>query len=115
MLAALTTAREADGDYVWTVNEPQARSTGIDEATIQAIRTRHAPQGLAPEDTSIVQFTQELLRQHRVADATFQTVQQRLGDAGVVDLLLLIGYHWSLSHALSALEAEPGVPSTLSK
>ncbi len=51
----------------------------------------------------------------RLADATFRTVQQRLGDAGVVDLLLLIGYYWSVSHALSALEAEPGVPSTLSK
>ncbi len=77
VLAALTSAREADGDYVWTVNEPQARSTGIDEATIQAIRARHAPQGLASEDASIVQFTQELLRQHRVADARFRRTMPR--------------------------------------
>jgi hypothetical protein len=39
----------------------------------------------------IVQFIEELLRQHRVFDATFQMVQQRLGDPGVVDLLMLIG------------------------
>ena len=113
VLAVLATAREADGDYVWTVNQPQARSAGIDEATISAIRERRAPQGLAPGDAVIVQFTLELLRQHRITDATFQAVQNRLGDAGVVDLLILIGYYASLSHSLSALEVMPPVPSAL--
>ena len=107
MLAVLATAREFDGDYVWTANLPQARNAGVDEVTIQAIRERCAPQGLAPEDAVIVQFTLELLRQHRITDATFQAVQQKLGDAGVIDLLILIGYYGSLSHALSALEVMP--------
>ena len=115
VLAALTAAREADGDYVWTVNEPQARSAGVSQDVIDAIRERRTPQGLAPEDASTVQFATELLQQHRVSDATFRAVQQRLGDAGVVDLLILIGYYSSLAHALSALQAEPGRPSTLSR
>src|SRR5215471_9700531 len=113
MLAVLATAREFDGDYVWTANLPQARDAGVDEATIQAIRERRAPQGLVPEDALIVQFTLELLRQHRITDATFQAVQQKLGDAGVIDLLILIGYYGSLSHSLSALEVMPPVPSAL--
>ena len=85
----------------------------MDEVTIQAMRECRAPQGLAPEDAIIVQFTLELLRQHRITDATYQAVQQRLGDAGVIDLLLLIGYYGSLSHALSALEVMPPIPSAL--
>jgi 4-carboxymuconolactone decarboxylase len=113
MLAVLATAREFDGDYVWTANLPQARNAGVDEATIQAIRERRAPQGLALEDALIVQFTLELLRQHRITDTTYQVVQQRLGDAGVIDLLVLIGYYGSLSHTLSALEVMPPVPSAL--
>jgi len=113
MLAVLATAREFNGDYVWTANLPQARNAGVDEATIQAMRERRVPQGLAPEDALIVQFTQELLRQHRITDATFQAVQQKLGDAGVIDLLILIGYYGSLSHALSALEIMPPIPSAL--
>jgi 4-carboxymuconolactone decarboxylase len=112
-LAVLATARENEGDYVWTANLPQARNAGVDEATISAIRERRAPQGLTPEDALIVQFTLELLRQHRITDATFQAVQQRLGDAGVIDLLYLIGYYGSLSHTLSALEVMPPVPSAL--
>ena len=116
-LALLTAAREAEGDYVWAMNQPQARSAGLGEDIINAIRERRAPEGLAPEDASIVQFTLELLRQHRIADATFQAVQHRLGDAGVIDLLLLIGYYYSLAHTLGALEVgpPPGVPSTLSR
>lgn len=113
-LAVLTTVREIDGDYVWTVNQPQAKSAGLDDQIIGAIRERRAPQGLAPEDGIIVQFTQELLRQHRISDATFQTVQQRLGDPGIVDLLMLIGYYHGLSHTLSALDVMPETPSALS-
>ena len=69
------------------------------------------------EDATIVQFTLELLKQHRVSDATFRSAQEKLGDPGVVDLIIFIGYYYSLSHALSALEVElePGVTSTLSK
>jgi 4-carboxymuconolactone decarboxylase len=113
MLAVLATVRENEGDYVWTANLPQARNAGVDEATIQAVRERRAPQGLAPEDALIVQFTLELLRQHRITDATYQAVQHRLGDAGVIDLLILIGYYGSLSHTLSALEVMPPGPSAL--
>ena len=113
VLAVLATARENDGDYVWTANLPQARHAGVDEATIQAMRERRAPPCLAPEDALIVQFTQELLRQHRITDATFQAVQQSLGDAGVIDLLILIGYYGGLSHTLSALEVMPPGPSAL--
>ena len=114
-LAVLAATREIDGDYVWTVNQPQAKAAGLDESIISAIRERRAPQALPPEDAAIVQFTQELLRQHRIADETFKAVQQRLGDAGVVDLLVLIGYYHSLSHTLSALEVMPEGGSVLTK
>ena len=116
VLAILTTARESKGHYVWTVNEPQALSAGVEQDTIDAIREGRALQVLDADDTSIVRFTLELLQQHRISDETFRAVQQRLGDSGVVDLVILIGYYLSLSHALSALEVDSpaGVSSTLS-
>ena len=112
-LAVLAAPWEIDGDYVWTVNQRQAKAAGLNEEIITAIRERRAPPALAPEDAIIVQFTQELLRQHRISDATFKAVQRRLGEAGVVDLLLLIGYYHSLSHTLSALEVMPEAGSVL--
>src|SRR5512132_2281160 len=89
----------------------RSRRRGLNKEIITAIRERRAPPGLAPEDAVIVQFTQELLRQHRISDATFKAVQHRLGEAGVVDLLILIGYYHSLSHTMSALEVMAEVGS----
>ena len=117
-LAALTTAREADGDYVWTANERQASNVGLEEEIINAIRERRAQETLSPEDAAIVRFTQELLQGHRISESSFIAVQEALGDVGVVDLLVLIDYYHALSHALSALEVvdlADGVVSTLRK
>ena len=113
----LTAARECDGDYVWTMNERQARSAGVEEGIIDAIRERRAPDDLSDEDSAIVAFTLELLKAHRISDATFEAVHRSLGDSGVVDLIVTIGYYFGLSHALSALEVdlEPGLTSTLSR
>ena len=113
-LALLTTARETDGDYVWTMNQPHAATAGLTADLITAIRERRALASLAPEDAAIIRFTLELLTQHRIAEATFRAVQCQLGDAGVVEILLLIGYYASLSHAASALEILPSRLSTLS-
>ena len=113
-LAALTAARESEGEFVWTVQERAALSAGLEQEAINAIRERRAPQALNAEDAPIVQFALELLQRHRISEATFREVQERLGDAGVIDLIILIGHYYSLSHAMSALEVDllPGVTST---
>ena len=46
-LAVLAAAREACGHYVWTVNQPAAKSAGLSEEVIAAIREYRAPSGLA--------------------------------------------------------------------
>ena len=114
-LAVLTAAREADGVFVWTVQEPLGRAAGLDDETIDAIRERRAPDGLSPEDALYAGFALELLRSNRVSDSTYGAVRERLGDSGVVDLLVLITTYHSLAQVLSALEVgvEPGSASTL--
>ena len=105
-LAVLTAAREACGHYVWTVNQPAARDAGLSEEIIAAIREYRAPAGLAPEDAAVVQFVLEILRQHRISEATFEAMRALVGDAGVVDVLIVSGYYHTLAHCLQALEVE---------
>ena len=105
-LAVLTAAREACGHYVWTVNQPAARDAGLSEEIIAAIREYRAPAGLAPEDAAVVQFVLEILRQHRISEATFAAMRALVGDAGVVDVLIVSGYYHTLAHCLQALEVE---------
>ena len=105
-LAILTAAREAHGHYVWTVNQRGAREAGISDAIIGAIHEFRAPVGLEPKDANVVQFVLELLRQHRVSGATFEALRSQIGDAGIVDVLVVAGYYHTLAHALQALEVE---------
>ena len=105
-LAVLTAAREACGHYVWTVNQPAAKSAGLSDEVIAAIREYRAPAGFDAKDASIVQFVLELLRQHRVSDATFEEVRAIVGDSGVVDILVVSGYYHTLAHCLQALEVD---------
>ena len=105
-LAILTAAREASGHYVWTVNQRAAKEANISDEIVAAIHEYRAPAGLDSKDAAVVQFVLELLRQHRISDNTYQALQSQVGDAGIIDVLVVVGYYHSLAHSLQALEVE---------
>ena len=105
-VAVLTAAREACGHYVWTVNQPAARNAGLTDSEIAAIHEYRSPADLSGDDAAVSQFVIELLRQHRVADATFEAVRGIIGDAGIVDMLVVVAYYHGLAHSLQALQVE---------
>ena len=105
-LAVLTAAREASGHYVWTVNQRGAKEAGISDDIVAAIHEYRAPAGLEPKDATVVQFVLELLRQHRISDATFEALRTQVGDSGIIDVLVVSGYYHTLAHCLQALEVE---------
>ena len=105
-VAVLTAAREACGHYVWTVNQPAAKYAGLTDADIAAIHQYRAPSGLSGDDAAVSGFVIELLRQHRVSDASFEALRGLIGDAGVIDLLVVVAYYHGLAHALQALQVE---------
>ena len=105
-LAALTTAREFDCQYVWGAQSGAARRQGIPESTIDAVRAKTS-QGIPAEDAQIVDFTQTLIRNHRVDDATFKALQKRLGDALLIELTCTIGYYSMAAMSLNTAELEP--------
>ncbi len=105
-VAILTAAREAGGHYVWTVNQRGAKEANLSDELIAAIREFRAPAGLAANDATVVQFVLELLRQHRISDATFEAMRAIVGDAGIVDVLVVVAYYHGLAHSLQALQVE---------
>ena len=109
VLAAMTVARELEAVYVWGAQTGGARRLNVPEETITAIRENH-DRGIPPEDAQIVEFTRELMRRHRVSDATATALRQRFGDDGFIQLTGAIGYYAMLSMTVNAceLEAAPG-------
>ena len=107
VLAAMTVARELDAVYVWGAQTGAARKQGVPETTIKAIREKHS-RGLPPEDAQIVDFTQQLLRKHRVDDAIVKALRKRFGDDGLIQFTGAIGYYSMLAMTVNACELEAG-------
>jgi 4-carboxymuconolactone decarboxylase len=105
VLAAMTVAREYEAVYVWGAQTGGARRQGVPEATIAAIRENHS-RGIPPEDAEIVEFTRQLLRRHRIDDATADRMRARFGDDGFIQLTGAIGYYAMLAMTVNACELE---------
>jgi 4-carboxymuconolactone decarboxylase len=106
-LVVLSAARDLDCLRAWAVHVVQARNEGVREEAIQSIKQRRAPHGLTQEEAGLVKFAQELVRDKRVSDQTFEAARKRLGDQGVVDLTGLVAVYCMLSAAMNAFEIEP--------
>ena len=106
VLAAMTVARELEAVYVWGAQTGGARRLGVPETTITAIRENHS-RGIPPEDAQIVEFTRQLMRKHRIDDATAKALRGRFGDDGFIQLTGAIGYYALLSMTVNACELEP--------
>lgn len=105
VLAAMTVAREFEAVYVWGAQTGGARRLGVPEATIAAIRENHS-RGVAAEDAEIIEFTRQLLRRHRIDEASFKKLQARLGNDGLIQLTGAIGYYGMLAMTVNACELE---------
>ncbi len=106
VLAAMVVAREYEAMYVWGAQTGGARRLGVAESTISAIRENHS-RGIPPEDAQIVDFTRQLLRRHRIDDATANAMRARFGDDEFIQLTGAIGYYAMLSMTVNACELEP--------
>jgi 4-carboxymuconolactone decarboxylase len=107
VLAAMTVAREFEAVYVWGAQTGGARRLGVAETTITAIRENHS-RGVAPEDAEIIDFTRQLLRRHRVDDASAKSLLARFGNDGFIQLTGAIGYYTLLAMTVNACELEAG-------
>jgi len=105
VLAAMTVAREFEAVYVWGAQTGGARRLGVPETTITAIRENHS-RGIPPEDAEIVEFTRQLLRKHRIDEASATALQRRFGDDGFIQLTSAIGYYSMLAMTVNACELE---------
>jgi 4-carboxymuconolactone decarboxylase len=106
-LVVLSVARDLDCMRAWGIHIVQGRNEGVREEAILAIRDKRAPEGLNEEEADLVRFAQELVRNKRVSDRTFEAARKRLGDQGVVDLTGVVSVYCMLSAAMNAFEIEP--------
>jgi len=107
-VAVLATAREIRAQYEFSAHADPAREAGVSEETIRAIAQGTAPRGLSGDQELVVRYVQELLRDRKVTDATFEAARDLLGVKGIVELTALIGHYLVMGLVLTAFEVKLG-------
>jgi 4-carboxymuconolactone decarboxylase len=101
-LAILTVAAYWRSEFEWYVHSASARRQGISPEVIEAIRHRQIPKFTDDDQRVVFDYTRELIDDHEISDATYQTAWKLLGTRTLVDLTVLIGHYTSVSMTLNA-------------
>jgi 4-carboxymuconolactone decarboxylase len=113
--AIIVVAREWNSDIEWTAHAALAAKAGVGAASIEAIRMGTSTDVLTENESVILRFVHQLLRDKNLTDEAFAAARALLGTRGVVDLTLTCSYYTAINMAQVALrpEMEPGRASTL--
>src|ERR1700687_5793057 len=92
-LAILTTAREHDQPYEWSLHEMEAVAVGLAPAVINIVRYRKPLRGVGDREATIIQVGRELFSRHQLSSETYARGLKLLGKSNLVDILdLMAGY-----------------------
>ncbi len=105
-LAMLVTAREMDCQHIWNAHAGSARSAGVPDGLVDALRDRRELTALALDEEAVVNLGREFFRTHKVSRGAFQAALEQFGEQGVVELTLTIGNYSLLSFAINAFDTD---------
>lgn len=91
-LAIMMAARFWTSQFVWYAHRRAAQDAGLSQAVVDAVAAGKRPASMQPDEEAVYNFSNELLNQRQVSDATFKAATDTLGERGVVDLVAAMGY-----------------------
>jgi 4-carboxymuconolactone decarboxylase len=101
VVAIVTVAAHWRSDFVWQSWLPAAERQGIDRATLMPMVVGDQPTLEDEGDRLVHALAEQLLTTGTTDDATFASVCTLVGEAGIVELVVLIGYYGLISMMLN--------------
>jgi 4-carboxymuconolactone decarboxylase len=105
-VAILVTARSCLCAFEWAAHEHEARSHGVSEATIEAIRTEGGLDDIDHDDALIIKLGRAIFKEHKVEPALYAQCHALLGTKNMVDLVALMGSYASTAALLIAFDMQ---------
>ncbi len=105
-LAMLLAARENDCQYIWNAHAPYARSAGLGDDIVDALRDKNDLPGLAADEAAVVNYGREFFRTRRVSQSAFDAALTQFGVQGLTELTTLMGCYAMLAFNVNAFGVE---------
>ena len=106
--AILIQARLSNAQYEWWAHEPIARRAGLSDAVMADLRACRRPAAMQEDERLVYDFCIQLSLNHRVPDALWNEVVERMGEQVAVDLTVLSGTYVMVCMLLNATQV--GIP-----
>ena len=103
-LAILITGKHWKAQFEFWAHSRLAKEAGLDPAIVEAIRVGQAPTFGRDIERVVYDFVTEYLRTNRVSASNYQRAIAALGEAGVVDLIGVVGYYGLVSMTLNVFD-----------
>jgi len=100
-LAILTTAREHDQPYEWSLHEMEAVAVGLDPAVVDVVRHRKPLSGIGQKESALVQIGREIFGKHKLSSETYARALKLFGERDLVDLVDLMANYAGTSARLT--------------
>ncbi len=104
-LAILIQARFWTAQFEWWGHYPLALRAGLPPSVADDLRVGKRPAGMQPDEEAVYDFCVELMRDHRVEDATFTKLTAQFTEQQIVDLVGVTGFYATVSMILNTVEA----------
>jgi 4-carboxymuconolactone decarboxylase len=101
-LTILMVARDWGAQLEWWIHGPNAVKAGLPADAVEAIRLGKTPKFTTPTQEAAYQYLLELLRDHKVSDATYAKLLALIGPRQMVELTTLAGYYTNVSMMMVA-------------
>jgi 4-carboxymuconolactone decarboxylase len=105
-LAICISARASNSDYIWNAHTRLGLQAGTREEALHAVDTHGPLDGLTADESLIIRFGQELLEQPTVSDDTFDAVQSRFGERGLMELVAVMSVYTMNANILRVVNYE---------
>jgi len=105
-LAILRTAVRAQAEYEWAHHAPTAAQLGVTEQELAALRRPLADHPWADEERELLRAVDEMHDTWTLSDHNWAGVHGRLGDAGSIELVMLVGQYHLVALMLRTLHIE---------
>jgi 4-carboxymuconolactone decarboxylase len=105
-LAILTTAREHDQPYEWSLHELEAVAVGLDPAVIDIVRRRKPVVGVADKEAFIIEAGREIFGRHRLGSEIYARGLKLLGKSNLVDVVDLMASYSGTAARLTAFNQQ---------
>jgi 4-carboxymuconolactone decarboxylase len=103
-LAIITTARFWRAQFEWFAHAPLAEKAGVPAAAVEAIRRGETPSFTQKDEALVHRICTELFKTQRLSDASFAEAVASLGEAGVIEVIGIIGYYTLIGNTLNVFQ-----------